>query len=163
MSKIPEFNAQASLYKSDNHYRSGAGGSYASNGDATLKPQGCGWVKGGVCGTFIAGGVVVCTASCLASPALGGIPCWVCWTGFLGGTFGFCRDCIPGWMRALLDLAEGGGGSGGGGTGGGGGGGPTRGPCGCPKGTKCCGGCTKIPGQGLVCNDICIGPGEQCP
>ena len=44
-----------------------------------------------------------------------------------------------------------------------GGGGGTGGPCRCPRGTRCCGGCTKVPGQGLVCNGDCIEPGEECP
>jgi hypothetical protein len=33
----------------------------------------------------------------------------------------------------------------------------------CPPGLRCCGGFTKVPGQGLVCNGDCIGPGEECP
>ena len=45
---------------------------------------------------------------------------------------------------------------------------PTGGPVGgpnppCPPGLRCCGGFTKVPGQGLVCNGDCIGPGEECP
>lgn len=151
---MPRFTAEASLYQTNNHYRSTAGRSFLSDGNTTVTPQDCGWLKGGACGIVIGGGVTVCTASCLASPALGGLPCWVCWTGFLGLSYGFCRDCIPGWMRHLLDLVEGGGGGGGGGGG----------PCGCPRGTtKCCGTCTIIPGRGRFCDGDCIGPGQQCP
>lgn len=116
---MPAFTAEASLYQTINHYQSAAGGSYLLNGNPTsVTPQACGWIKGGVCGTFIAGGTVLCVSACLAGPAA----CALCWAGFLGGLYGFCRDCIPGWMRALIDAFEsGGGGSGGGGGGGGGG------------------------------------------
>jgi hypothetical protein len=158
---LPSFTAEASLYKTANRYR-GSAGSFASDGNV-VAAQDCGFTTGLVCGTFITGGVVVCTASCLASPALGGIPCLVCWTGFLGGLYGFCRDCIPAWMRALLDLAESGGGSnGGGGSGGGGGGGVPKGQCGCPAGQRCCGNCIKVPGQGLQCDGDCTPKAMAC-
>jgi hypothetical protein len=133
---IPRFTAEASLYRTSNQYNSSAGGSFLSTGNTTITPQGCGWIKGGICGFFIAGGAVVCTASCLASPALGGLPCYLCWAGWLGGSYGYCKDCIPGWMRALIDLFESGGG--GGGVGGGGGGQPNPPPIGCGFNEKCC-------------------------
>ncbi len=129
--KMPGFTAEASLYQAINHYRSPAGGSFLVNGNTTITPQACGWVKGGVCGTFIAGGTVLCVSACLGGPAA----CALCWAGFLGGLYGFCRDCIPGWMRALIDAFESGG-SGGGGGGGSGGGGPR--PIGCEVDEKCC-------------------------
>lgn len=129
--QIPGFTAEAALYRTNNHYQFAAGGSFLSDGNKSVTPQGCGWIKGGICGAFIAGGIAVCTASCLASPALGGFPCYLCWTSFLGGTYGYCRDCIPGWMRALIDVFEGGGGSSGGSSSGGGGG-PVRDP------RRCC-------------------------
>jgi hypothetical protein len=156
---LPGFTAEASLYKTNNRYRSSAGG-FSADGNA-VAPQDCGFTKGLFCGTFIAGGTVVCTASCLASPALGGIPCWVCWTGFLGGLYGFCRDCIPGWMKALIDLAEGAP-TAPPATGGGGLPPPTKGPCGCPLGSRCCGKCIKIPGQGLQCDGDCVPKAMAC-
>jgi hypothetical protein len=157
---LPGFTAEASLYKTNGHYRSSAG-SFSADGNA-VAPQGCGFVKGITCGAVIAGGVVVCTASCLASPALGGIPCLVCWTGYLGALYGFCRDCIPSWMRALLDLAEDGGNGGGGGGGGGPLPPPTKGPCNCPLGSRCCGPCVKVPGQGLICDGECVPRAMAC-
>jgi hypothetical protein len=33
-------------------------------------------------------------------------------------------------------------------------------PC-CPRGTRCSGECTKVPGRGLLCEGECIGPGEE--
>jgi hypothetical protein len=160
---IPGFTAEISLYRTNNRYRF-FGEGFQSDGDAAVTPQDCGIVKGGVCGTFIAAGLAVCTTACVVG-APTGIPCWVCWTGFLGGLYGFCRDCIPEWIRDILDAVEGGGGGGGGGgTGGGGGGGggtPGR-SCGCPSGTRCCGPCVKVPGQGLACEGGCLEPGESC-
>ena len=77
-----------------------------------------------------------------------------------GPFYPLCASACTAATVICLGQCQGGGGSGGGGGGGGGG---TGGPCGCPRGTRCCGGCTKVPGQGLVCNDACIRPGEQCP
>lgn len=119
--KIPGFTAEASLHQTNNHYRLAADGSFLSNGNTTITLQGCGFIEAVPCGVVIAGGITVCTASCLAGAAagpLGGIPCALCWTGFLGGLYGFCRDCIPAWMRAVIDAASDGGGGGGGGGGG---------------------------------------------
>lgn len=155
---LPGFNAEVSVYKTNNHYRVAAGGSSPGDGNATVVPQGCGWLDGILCGGLIAGGIVVCTASCLASPALGGFPCWLCWTGFLGFSYPFCKDCIPAWMQALIDEFESGGGSGGGGGGGGGGG---VAEC-CPSGRRCCGSCVKVSG-GLRCDGACVGANQECP
>jgi hypothetical protein len=116
---MPAFTAEASLYQTNNHYRFAVGGSFLSDGNTTVTPQACGWFKGIICGAAIAGGSVLCIDACLAGPA----PCALCWTGALSIVgYGFCRDCIPAWMRALIDIFEGGGGGGGGGSGGGGGG-----------------------------------------
>jgi hypothetical protein len=147
---MPRFTAEASLYQTNNHYRFTAGGGYLSNGSTTVTPQGCGWFEGGVCGTFITAGILSCTASCVAGPATGGIPCYLCWTGVLGGLFGFCRNCIPAWMRALVDLGEGGGGGGDGAT-------CSRATC-PPRGSlPCCSGYTCSP------EGVCIPPGGHIP
>src|SRR4051794_32606477 len=99
---IPGFTAEASAYKTHNAYRLAAGGNSPNPAKATVTPQDCGVVKTIGCSALIAGGVSVCTASCLAGAqagALGGIPCAGCWAGF-GITVGSaCYDCIPGWMR----------------------------------------------------------------
>src|SRR6266496_750549 len=100
---MPGFTAEGSLYKTNNHYRFAEGRSFLNDKNTTVTPQGCGWVEGPVCGAIIVGGIGLCTASCLASPELGGLPCYGCWAAYLGGLYGFCRDCIPGWMRALID------------------------------------------------------------
>ena len=108
---MPGFTAEASLYKTSNHYRFAAGGSFLSDGKTTVTLQGCGFVERIVCGSAIVGGTVLCTSACLSGPA----PCAACWTGALAIVgYGFCRDCIPAWMRALIDIFEGGGGDGGG-------------------------------------------------
>jgi hypothetical protein len=149
---LPGFTAEASLYQTNNHYRSAAGGSVLRDGNATVTPQDCGWIKGSICGGWIAAGIPFCSASCVIGAAGGGIPCWICWTGFLGGLYGYCRDCLPGWISDLLDLAE----SGGGGGGGGGGGSPQ--PVTCPSGTRCC-----DPVNGLCQAGACFPPSMQCP
>jgi hypothetical protein len=146
---MPRFTAETSLYKTHNHYRS-AGGSLPSNGNTTVIPQACRWwAEGPVCAGVIAGGSVVCTASCLAAAEagpLGGYPCYLCWAGALGATYGFCRDCIPGWIRAIIDAFD----SSSGGV---------ELPC-CPPGTVCkCGGHCYL-GQ---CTGPCLPPGAACP
>jgi hypothetical protein len=151
---MPSFTAEASLYQTNNHFQS-AGGNFPSDGNTTVTPQACGWIKGGICGTVIAGGIVVCTASCLASAELGGFPCYLCWAGFLGAAYGYCKDCIPAWMRALIDSSEGGGGGGGSGP-----------PTCCPRGTTCkCGGrCVTNSNGTISCvGGTCLRPNQQCP
>jgi hypothetical protein len=153
---IPGYTAEASLYKTNNHYRFAAGGSFLSNGNTTVTPQDCGWVKGITCGVSIPFGIALCTGICVSGgPAL----CYGCWFGALPGSlFAFCKDCITGWMRDLIDSYESGG-SNVIGRGGGGGGGPP--PC-CPQGTSCkCGG-TCVPGRGCV-DGVCLGPRQHCP
>jgi hypothetical protein len=151
---MPRLSAEASLYQSGNHYRSARGTSYAGSGAPAVTPQDCGFTQGIACGTLIAGGVVVCTASCLASPSLGGLPCYACWTAYLGGLYGFCRDCIPAWMRTVLDVFEGNGGDSGGGV-----------PQCCPPGRTCrCGGrCVTNPNGTVSCvGGECLTPNQQC-
>ncbi len=151
--KMPGFSAEASLYRTTNHYGFAAGGSFLSDGSTTVIPQDCGFIKWLSCGVLIGTGVIVCGGACASGIA---VACAGCIATVFGGTLAIdCYDCLPEWIRDVIE----GGGSGGGGGGGGG----TGGPCGCPRGTRCCGGCTKVPGQGLVCNDECIGPGEVCP
>jgi hypothetical protein len=152
---VPLFNAEASLYRTGTHYVQSGAASLSAGGSA-ITPQSCGWIKGITCGAAIAGGTALCTASCFAGPAA----CAACWAGALAIVgYGFCKDCIPAWMRALIDTFEGGGGGGGGGgsTGGGGGGRPHPRPIGCDPGEKCCehdaeGNCT-----------LCIPHNFACP
>ena len=155
---MPGFTAETSLYKTDNHYVQTAYGGVLTDGSTTVVPQGdCPWWKFAGCIVAVGG----CTAGCVIS----------------GPTFPVCLGLCLGAAGAIGCIACAGlnaqdemtatqaalGGGGGDGGGGGGGGGSSGGPCGCPRGTRCCGGCTKVPGQGLVCNDVCIKPGEVCP
>ncbi len=161
--KLPGFAAESSVYRTNNHYRLAAGATYLSEGNATIVPQDCGVLQGIECGAFIAAGAVFCTADCLAGAAAGpagGFPCWACWTAFLGGATAACWDCIPAWMKALIDEFESGGGSGGGG--GAFGGGAGGGQCGCPVGEKCCGNCVKKGGL-RMCDGLCVRRNQQCP
>src|SRR5207245_10084624 len=101
---VPGFTAEGSLYKTNNHYWFAAGGSFLSDGNTTVAPQACRWYfEGPICATAIASGIALCTGACLAGPA----PCALCWPTALAIVgYGFCRDCIPGWMRALIDTVE---------------------------------------------------------
>ena len=130
--KMPAFTAEASLFRTNNHYRFANGGSLLADGNATVTPQGCGLFKGIFCGTAIAAGTIACTGLCFYGPA----PCAACWTTFLGVAYSACKDCIPDWMRALIDIFEGSGDGAGGG--GGGGGSSTPPPALCDRGEKCC-------------------------
>jgi len=147
---MPGYAAEASLYRTNSHYAAARGGGFLSNGTTSVLPQGCGWLEGGICGTFIAASTAACIALCLDG---GPIACAGCWTTALGPLFGLCKDCIPAWMRALIDEFESGGGGGGGGSG------P---PLCCPIGRSCrCGG-KCVPGQGCV-DGVCLRPNQECP
>jgi hypothetical protein len=152
---MPGFSAESSLYQSNNQYRT-TGPKCASDVSSDIVPQGCGWVVGIICGGVIAGGAIFCTGVCIAGgPESGGLPCWLCWTGYLGGLYGFCRDCLPEWVKELIGSFEGGGGSGGGGE-----------PMCCPYGRSCrCGGkCVSQADGSIRCVDgICLKPGQACP
>jgi hypothetical protein len=101
----------------------------------------------GYAGSTVVPQQLSCTEKCGAELALCVAGC-----GFLDF---FCdAGCLIAGVICQSDCGGGGGGVGGGGT---------HGPCGCPVGTKCCGGCTKIPGQGLVCNGDCVAKNEPCP
>jgi hypothetical protein len=155
---LPGFTAESSAYRTHNHYRSTAGGSFLGDEGAGVIPQGCGWLEGILCGALIATGTVVCTASCLASVEAGGFPCWACWSAFLVGSAAACWDCIPAWMQSIINEFESGGGDGG--SGGGGGGNPPPAPC-CPINTTCrCGG-RCVPGKGCV-GGKCLRSTEVC-
>jgi hypothetical protein len=131
---IPGFTSEASLYKSTSVYRGHSGGTRLDT----------------------ASNVVAAASDCEIACGVADLACLTGCSIFLGPICAFL--CQVGTV-ACLEACQGGGGSGGGGGGGGGG---TGGPCGCPQGTKCCGGCTKVSGH-LVCNDECIKKGEVCP
>jgi hypothetical protein len=154
---LPGFTAEAGVYKTNNHYRLVAGGSFLSDGNTTVVPQGCGWGEGILCGALIVTGAAACTAFCFSGPA----PCAACWLAYLGGLYQFCKDCIPAWMQDLINELGSGGGTGGSGGTGGNGGGTGGGGC-CPAGKRCCGSCVKVSGR-LSCDDFCVGPHQSCP
>ena len=147
---IPGFNAEASLYKTSNRYRLAANGSVPTGGNTVVIPQDCGVVKGITCVAGITLGVGLCTGICLEPPPANPLACYICWAAaFPGSLLAFCKDCIPEWMRDLINLFES--------CGGGGGGDPS---C-CPPGKTCrCGGrCL----SGLCLGGTCLDPGEGCP
>jgi hypothetical protein len=123
---MPRLTAGVSLYRSTNQYRGATQGHLRDGVSPGVSPQGCGFVKGAVCAGFIAGGSGLCTITCLTGEPL---LCGGCWVTALGAVYSSCKECIPAWMRALVDAFESGGSSGGSG---GGGGGPVRDP------KRCC-------------------------
>src|SRR5262245_20261693 len=157
--QLPNFTAEASIYHTTVHYRHTAGGSLLAHDNGNVIPQDCGLFKGIFCGVTVGATTVACGAICAEAVATAGAslaPCYVCVTAALGAVYGVCKDCLPGWIRDIINLFESGGGGGGGG-----GGGPI--PC-CPPGRRCCGTCQVRPdGRGLFCDDICVGPGQSCP
>jgi hypothetical protein len=134
---MPGFMAEASLYKNSARYRNTNYVGRSSNGSAAVIPQTCSASKVIFCNPLINA-----CFGCFAIPYLPGA--LACFAGCLGGAFAYCWDCID-----LIDLPDNGGVGG------------TPHPC-CPPGTRCCGGCTKVPGQGLICEGDCIAPGEEC-
>jgi hypothetical protein len=150
--QLPNFTAEASIYQTTSHYRLTAGGDVLAHRNGNVVPQDCGWFQGIFCGVVVLATTAACSALCFGGP----IPCGVCVTAALGASYGACKDCLPSWIRALLDIFESGGGGGGGG-----GGGPI--PC-CPNGSSCCGECLPRPdGRGEYCDDACVGPNQVCP
>jgi hypothetical protein len=150
---VPTFNAEASLYRAENHYRSAAAANHSAQEGFTVMPQSCGLFRGIFCGAVIGLGSAACTALCFYGPG----PCAACWTAELGGLYQSCRDCIPAWMRALVDAFEEGGGGGGGGGGS---------PSCCPQGKQCkCGGrCVTANDGSVSCVDgVCLTPTQSCP
>ena len=139
---IPGFVAGTSLYQTNNHYRVAAGGSFPSDGKTTVTPQGCGLLELGTCLGQIGVCIPLVGAACASDP----FSCSAAWAICMGSSYAVCKDCIDN----IIEGGEGGGGVGG-----------TPHPC-CPPGTRCCGGCTKVPGQGLFCEGDCIGLGEEC-
>lgn len=145
---LPGFTAEASAYQTSYQYRLAAGRGSLGDGNMIVVPQSCGIFQGVFCGTVIVAGSAACTAFCLSGPA----PCAGCWVTALGAFYSACKDCIPGWMRALIDQFEHGTG-----TGGGGGAGSTG--C-CPRGMKCCGSCNN---PSKKCDDVCVLRSQSCP
>jgi hypothetical protein len=130
--QLPNFTAEASIYQTKSHYRHIAGGSHLVYGNGNIFPQDCGFFTGTFwfCLATVASTTAACALLCLDG---GPQACGVCVTAALGADYGECKDCLPGWIRALLDIFEGGGG-------GGGGGGPPP-DCtatGCGPGAMCC-------------------------
>jgi hypothetical protein len=82
--------------------------------NANVVSQDCGLVQGILCGVEVGATAAACTAICLG---YGPGPCVVCVAAALGSAYEFCIDCLPAWIRAIMDLFESGGGGGGGGGG----------------------------------------------
>jgi hypothetical protein len=154
---IPGFAAERSLYQTKNHYWLAADGGSRISGNETVTPQGCGFVEGLVCGALIPIATTFCVGTCVES---GGLACAACFSVALGAAYSACKDCLPAWIRAIIDSGSG---DGGGGGGGGGGTTTTHGPCGCPLRTRCCGKCVKMPGRAPFCDDECVATHLQCP
>lgn len=150
---MPGFTAETSLYQTSIHYRFAASGSFLSNGNITVAPQGCGWTEGLSCLGLVIGSAVVCGGFCALGPWPG---CIACVAALGAGDLCTCYDCLPKFIRDALDL--------GGLCGGGGGGGGGPPPC-CPADRPhCCGICQPRPGGGLICDDACIDPKtHHCP
>ena len=148
---MPGMAGEASVYKTNSFYRSTTGRAFLGNSNTTVTPQDCGITEAITCAAYVLVAGTVCAGFCLAGPAA----CLGCIL-TLGplGTYIACHDCLPGSITNQVDIALHGGG-------GGGGGGPR--PC-CPPGRRCCGSCVPLSGGGgFRCDDVCIGPGQQCP
>lgn len=101
--RLPEFTAEASVYKTSNTYRLSAHGGFLSNGDATVIPQGCSWLQSLACGALL--------ASC--GFCAKDIKCWL---GCAGSAVFGCHDCLEKWGFDIAGLFDSGGGRRGGGT-----------------------------------------------
>jgi hypothetical protein len=152
--RMPGFTGEASLYRTDNHYRFAAGSGFVNNGSANIIPQDCGFWKTLECGFFTAATEAACALLCLSGAPP--VACYGCVVG-VGGLSVYinCKDCLPGWLRDILNLVDHGG------DGGGGGGGSM---C-CPHNQICsCGGrCVNVNGQLRCVDGTCLGPNQECP
>lgn len=139
---LPGYTADASVYRTINLYRSTVGGSFAGDGSAAVAPQSCEWYdpKSWACGVAIAAATVGCGASCeVVGPA-----CYICWVGLIAGALAGCEDCLPTWVKGLIDQYGAGNGSSGGGD--------EPQPVQCQPGQKYC---SK--------QRICVSKGALCP
>lgn len=145
---VPGFTADASAYRTINHYRSTAGGSFGGDGSAAVLPQKCPWYsfKGIACEASIYSATGACAGACeVIGPA-----CASCWLLALGGVYALCKECVPEWVKAVIQQFQQ--------DGGGDSAPPVLQPC--PSG-QCCawdsnGNCTICRGLGQPC------PGTQC-
>jgi hypothetical protein len=160
--QLPNFTAEESIYHSTNHYRHTAGGSLLAHENGTFIPQGCGIFESIFCPVAVVAVGLTCTAICADALATAGAslaPCYVCVTAALGASYGACKDCLPAWIRDLINLFE----SGGGGEGGGGGG--TLPQC-CPDPNRsyCCppNSCKALPHGGSTCTGTCVESARVC-
>src|SRR5262245_46476067 len=140
---MPRFAAEASLYQTNNRYRFAAGGSSLSDGTTAVTPQGCGLS----CAIATVGIGIVCGGACAFNP----LTCAACVSLLLSADACIpCYDCLPKFIRDLLDQIPGGFCSRDGGG---------EPPC-CPSGTICSCGGHCISG---LCTGICLPPGAPCP
>jgi len=99
-SRMPEFTAEASLYRSHAQYRTAnpgflLSGAYGNRRVATVYPQqGCPWWHMAWCGPLI----WICAAACIPSHAFGRQACISCMKGCVYAEgipwLTFCDDCV---------------------------------------------------------------------
>lgn len=159
--KIPGFTADASVYKTNSHYRLALRGNSPGHVDTRVAPQACEWYQEYTCGPIIGGGAVLCNSVCVEAalnptglPSLAG--CYYCWKVYLGPVFDLCRGCLKEWLQYLLNTYEA--------RSGGGDGGPPPPQC-CPSGRtcRCSGTCQTVNGQLRCVGGYCLRPTESCP
>jgi hypothetical protein len=149
---LPGYAAEASLYKTSNHYHVTATSGILSDGNTTVTPQGCGIGQAIGCFAFVAGVTIVCGGACASGIVPACVAC-VLGVGALG-TYVACHDCLPDAITSVADQGLSGGGDGG-----------TPVPRCCPQGRTCrCGGrCVTNPNGTISCvNGECLTPNQQC-
>ena len=89
---MPGFFAEASLYKTDNHYKHAVTGGILLDGSTTVIPQDCPAWKWGACAAAVGG----CTAGCVvAGSPSAEVAFFPCMLGCLAGLgMSLCNDCI---------------------------------------------------------------------
>src|SRR5215469_14344976 len=148
---MPGMAAEASVYKTNNHYTSGR--DFSNNLYTTVTPQGCGLGDFFSCLTFVAAAEVVCSFACGACIASGFDPAFCAFAA--GCVFGLgslavylgCHDCLPSFITEAVDSTLRGGG------------GPPPPDCtttGCRPGLVCCECVSPAPCTTQArCNQLC--------
>ena len=104
---MPGMAAEASVYKTNNHYTSGR--DFSSNLYTTVTPQDCGFVQFLSCFVFVSASEFVCGIACAACVASGFDP--VLCAAAAGCVLGLgsldayipCHDCFPSFITEAVD------------------------------------------------------------
>ena len=96
---VPRFEAEASLYRTKQHYGI-VGHGFVSERHTAIIPQSCGFLKGLRCSVELGS----CALACVIT---GGVACASCLLGLTLDVLTDCRDCASAALRPIIDAIVG--------------------------------------------------------